>query len=93
MDGGSKDWLGTVMLPLPLAFYGMPGCFLHHDMVEPGQSATIIGGTWQPGLGPIPNSLGLINARLYIQVTVLAPGVNTLGLTTSNGGAVVLGNY
>ena len=45
-----------------------------------------------PGLQPIPSSPSLVASVLYSQAATLTPGGNALGLYSSNGLEITLGN-
>lgn len=85
MVGFSNQMYGPFALPVTLAGVGMPGC----DLM---QSADIMGFPVAP-LGPgsmafsvfLPPQPSLVNAHVYLQAYVFAPGVNTLGILVSNG--------
>lgn len=81
----------SVPLPLPLAVLGAPGCFLHHDVaVEVGVGMQAFGAAATSSIA-IPSLPTLVGFTFYLQGWVLAPGVNALGIVTSNGLKIVLG--
>lgn len=83
--------LGGLPLPLGLGSVGAPGCWLWHDSLAvsagiptgPTGSASLVLG--------VPNSAALIGARLYATWFNFDPTANTLGLTTSGYGTIILG--
>jgi hypothetical protein len=79
-----RSW-GTVTLPLPLGFAGMPGCSLLCS-AELIVALARIGPLLQADL-MIPNELGLLGARFFNQALVSDAGANAAGLTASNGAA------
>lgn len=83
---------GLPLLPLSLASFGMPGCFLLHSndvfglSVTPGAAGELV------FVQAIPFDAALVGARIYLQGYCLAPGANTLGVIMSNGIEWQLGN-
>jgi len=79
-------WLGSVPLPVDLAFNNMPGCPLNVDpydfylSIYAGNS-----GTW--GL-PVPASMDFYAMPFYLQFFMIDARVNAFGLAASNGGAL-----
>ena len=67
----------------------MPGCFLPATPDIPLQ-VTIAMGTAQSVVS-IPNDPALASAQLFCQSVVVAPGVNHLGVISSNGVHVTVG--
>ena len=78
--------VGFVRTPAPgiaLGSIGMPGCFAHTSGdVTLGFTPT--GSTYDLNL-PVPNDSSLAGAHVYLQSTVIAQGVNALGVSASNG--------
>jgi hypothetical protein len=71
-----------------LTVLGMPGC----------SSFTTLDALFAFPLVPVPqftvvlpNNNALVGTQLFVQGAVLAPGINTLGLVTSNGGQMDIG--
>jgi hypothetical protein len=82
--------LGLGQLALDLTPIGMPGCTLLTSLDE--SLGMNLGGAAATQSLTIPNSNALLGAVLYAQGIVIAPGANTLGVLTSNGGTLVIGN-
>ncbi|MDA0932559.1 MAG: S8 family serine peptidase [Planctomycetota bacterium] len=81
---------GFVQTSVDLTQIGMEGC----TQLTP---STIVVPMTTQGSGAqtnvaIPNDTNLLGNVLYTQGSVIAPGANTLGILTSNGGALVFGN-
>ncbi|MCB9879573.1 MAG: hypothetical protein H6835_18415 [Planctomycetes bacterium] len=89
--------LGTAALApaLELSPLGAPGCAAS---VAPGAAVLVVlsnGGSPAPGMNVplvIPNRANLLSARLHAQSAWLDPSANALGLVTSNGLQLQLGN-
>ncbi|MBK8979898.1 MAG: trypsin-like serine protease [Planctomycetes bacterium] len=81
--------IGFLQQAIDLTSAGMPACSLlttldvGFGMNIAGQSATL-------GV-PVPNIGSLAGARFFAQGAVLAPGINAVGVATSNGGRLTLG--
>jgi hypothetical protein len=77
-------------LPMLLDAFGMPGCrtYTSADLLTavPAVSGTA---TWSFGVPLQPN---LVGVAFYLQGVVLDPGLNALGLSTTNAAVLVLGN-
>jgi hypothetical protein len=76
--------VGAIPSPgLDLSGFGMPGCFLYgsNDIAVPFGVAQP---TAQHSLA-VPNNPSLAGQHLYTQSIVLVPGINALGVITSNG--------
>ncbi len=89
--GLSRQTVGPVALPADLAVLGAPGCWLYTslDAVSP-VSASAAGSVTFPV--QVPNAAYLTGGRLHHQALVLDLGANVLGLSTSNGLTVVVGD-
>ncbi len=86
--------LGAVIMGLaqtntPLDVIGMQGCSLlcSGDLANAGLA--LPGGTFTIG---IPNNVGLLGGILFNQGVIAAAGVNSLGVATSNGLELRIGN-
>ncbi|MCC6669979.1 MAG: serine hydrolase [Planctomycetes bacterium] len=88
--GASKTQWNALALPLSLAAFGAPGCSLR---VSPDVSLGLAtNGAGQATLPLVfPNQPALIGASFHSQFLCLDPGVNQLGLTTSDGVTTLLG--
>ena len=89
--GLSRGSIGGVQLPLSLFFLQMPGCWLHNDLRRIDPSVVLAGATGTHTLA-VPNISGLLGGSFFLQAVVAAPGINPLGVITSNGGQVRVGN-
>ena len=80
----------AVALPLDLATFDAPRCFLlaSPDLSFPGGADANGGATTTLG---IPAGSDLVGTPLYFQALVLDPRANILGLTTTNGVEIVVG--
>ncbi|MFO1077531.1 MAG: kelch repeat-containing protein [Planctomycetota bacterium] len=93
--GASNTALGgAVPLPLDLAVYGAPGCFLATDGLFGSLWPTVVTGAGQANFEvAIPGSLALLGLPLFAQAWSPAPGANAAGLVLSNGVAWVVGSH
>jgi len=83
--------LGRIDPGLPLAPLGAPGCFQQIDL---GVSSTILlsgSGIVTSGL-LVPTGATWLGLNLHAQSAALVPGINALGVITSNGVSLVLGS-
>jgi hypothetical protein len=90
--GSSSSHLGALALPIDLSIAGISGCRLYHDLalaVEPCQPSGPTTARHELSLPSVPTLVGL---RLYLQAWAAAPGLNTLGVMTSNAIELVLGS-
>ena len=86
----NASWFGLT-LPFDLGVYGAPGCTLAVGLDIPIALVTSHEGTASlPAL--IPNDSSLIALPLFTQFAVVDPGANALGLVSSNGLAMRLGD-
>ncbi|MBL8900449.1 MAG: PepSY domain-containing protein [Planctomycetes bacterium] len=87
--GGSDQFWGPLPLPFDLQPLGASNCFVNAslDILVPGASNSSGSASWPIA---IPNDGTLVGGRLYTQALVLDPA-NALGIVTSNGGAVLIG--
>lgn len=82
--------LGLQQQSIPLDSIGMTSCMLWTTL-DDTFSMSLSGGGARVQFG-IPNVSALIGQEIYGQGVVLAPGMNPLGVLTSNGGILRLGN-
>ncbi|MBL8732369.1 MAG: hypothetical protein JNN13_08370 [Planctomycetes bacterium] len=92
------NFIGTVQVNpgIDLVFLGAPGCFALMD-INSGTS-NVISNLGVPGLSmnislPIPNVQTLAGAVVYSQSIWLDATANALGIITSNGVSLKVGNY
>lgn len=89
MLGVSNQVSGIGLLPIDLAFFGMPGCRLLTST-----DATLIqvaaGNTASFSL-PIRYDVALVGLHFYLQAVVSDPPANLIGLVTSSGGDLGIG--
>ncbi len=78
---GSGLLFGSSNPALPLGAIGMPGCTL----LSSGSIVTMPIGTGGVTTLPIPNDQSLLGSTFFLQSAAVAPGVNQLGVATSNG--------
>ena len=90
--GDSRTRWGPFNLPLPLAGYGMPNCWLHHNQISPLLPCVSTGGQTARFDVFIPRIRALLGATFYLQAWAPAPGANPAGYIGSNGLEVILGN-
>lgn len=81
----------TLIQPLDLAFLGAPRCYLHVSPLLASLTLPISGTAGQLPVA-IPNQPALLGGLLPMQAATLSPGVNQLGLATSNALQLVFGN-
>ena len=92
MGWSNSHLAGVPLLPLDLAFIGMPGCLLLHSKDVFGLPVSpLTASTLQFDL-PIPFQSTLLWANVYLQAYCLAPGENALNIVASNGIRWVIGN-
>lgn len=87
--GTSDTSWGSQPLPAPLDGYGMPGCtlWISPDSIE--SLSTALGtARWS---SPIPNRVELLGARFFNQFLLLDPGVNALGVVSSDASVTEIG--
>ncbi|MBK8097584.1 MAG: hypothetical protein IPK26_10775 [Planctomycetes bacterium] len=81
---------GQLAPGLDLGFLGAPGCL---QQVTPGPDILFLGPASSTVLNlPIPNVAGFLGMLVYCQAASVSPGVNPLGVLTSNGVRLLLGN-
>lgn len=97
MIGGSRTSWNGLPLPLSLGFLGLSGCSIYNDwsltwpmsadpngMIAPYTSSAILG---------LPANSALVGGVLEFQMVSVQPGINLLGLATTNNIEVFLGIY
>lgn len=77
--------------PFDLGGLGAPGCFQYQDILTVQTVPLDAVGSGAAQL-VVPTDPSYVNVRLYSQYACVDPGTNTLGLTTSNYGRILLGN-
>jgi hypothetical protein len=90
LTASTLSYVGTA--PIPLAPFGMPGCFQHIDLSVSG-SVLLFGSPSVSQLFAIPNSGAFAGISLFGQSFTLAPGVNPTGALSSNGLRLVLDTF
>lgn len=90
--GWSRTALGTLPLPLALDSFGLPGCELLVSAEVGAASVQLTSVSTATYSLALPNILGLIGVRLYLQGWGYAPGVNPGHTVVSNGLEWVVGN-
>lgn len=83
--GTSSTQLGAWMLPLPLDFLGITGCWLLHDLSLTGGVPMALAGSNATLTLPVPNDPNLLGGQLFAQGWAVAPGANGPGLLFSGG--------
>lgn len=88
--GWSDRQTGAFALPLPLAQFGMPGCFAR---VSTDLVCLVTGAGGRATLTlPVPVHPSLVGVALYQQGVSIDPGFNAAGLTVSNSVRVTVGS-
>lgn len=77
--------------PLALDFLGAPGCSMLHDASITTGLSMLVQLPAATFTLPIPNNPPLVGFTLFLQAWSFAPGVNALGVVTSNGLRVQIG--
>lgn len=91
--GFDDTHLGSLpILPLDLAFIGMPGCQLWHSSDVFGLPVTSLTGTTLQFGYAIPSQGSLLGAHVYLEAYCFAPGANALQVIASNGIDWLIGN-
>jgi hypothetical protein len=83
---------GAPLLPLDLAFIGMPGCSMLVSNEVIGLPTTQLTASTLQFDYAIPSSLVLLGAHVYVQAYCVAPGANPLQVIVSNGIDWLIGN-
>lgn len=78
-------------LPLSLAFLHAPGCFAHHDAAVSAGTPMLVQLPVATATAAIPNLPAAVGLTFFLQSWALAPTANPLGLLTSNGLQVQIG--
>ena len=78
-------------LPLSLDFLGATGCFAHHDAAISVGTPMLLQLPAATAAAPIPNLPAVVGVAFFLQAWAVAPGANALGLLTSNGLRVQIG--
>ena len=78
-------------LPLSLDSLGATGCFAHHDAAINMGSPMLVQLPAATASAPIPNQASVVGVTFFLQSWAFVPGANALGLLTSNGLRVQLG--
>jgi hypothetical protein len=90
--GFSNNSVGALLLPLALDSYGMPGCYLYHDI---SVDLAAICARWYSGFDTntllIPPNNALLGVVLYLQAWS-GTNQNAGGLVTSNAIELTIGN-
>lgn len=88
----SARMMGIVPRPgLDLGSLGAPGCALWIDN-QSAASTLMLGGPTATATVQIPNELSLLGVTVIAQGLSLVPGVNALGIETTNQNVLFLGN-
>lgn len=83
--GWSNVALGSFALPVSLAAYGLPGCYLLQSAESGALSVQVSGSGVATFSLPLPGWSGLIGLHLYLQAWAPAPGQNAAATILSNG--------
>lgn len=78
-------------LPLALDFLGATGCYANHDAAVSVGTPMLVQLPAATASAPIPNAPTIVGLAFYLQSWALVPGANALGLQTSNGLRVQIG--
>jgi predicted metal-binding membrane protein len=84
-------WGLSNAVPMPLDFMGATGCFAHHDAVLNAGSPMLVQLPAATASAPIPNQASVVGVTFFLQSWAFVPGANALGLLTSNGLRVQIG--
>jgi hypothetical protein len=90
--GLSNEYHQGLQLPLPLDTVGMNGCLLLQSAEELTSGCTSTSWTTAEHTLPIPFDQQLLGLHVYLQAWTFAPGFNPLGLATSNGIELLIGD-
>ncbi|MBL8752679.1 MAG: hypothetical protein JNK15_05210, partial [Planctomycetes bacterium] len=83
--GWSRSQYGPFALPVTLGGIGMQGCDLLQSTDVFGLPAVATGPGSAEFTTALPNVLGLVGTRVYLQGYAFAPGANALSVIVSNG--------
>lgn len=83
--GLSLQQFGTLVLPLPLANYGMPGCWLLQDASEASALPFVLSPSGANAVIAVPGAPAFVGLQFYAQGWAIVPGSNALGVVFSNG--------
>jgi hypothetical protein len=88
--GASDQTWGGLGLPYDLGVLGGVGCQLLSsiEITEPATISAQGQGLWSI---PVPGDVGLVGQTLYSQAVMLDAAANTLGMSFTNGGALLIG--
>lgn len=90
--GLSLQQFGGLVLPLPLAGYGIPGCWLLQDASEASALPFLLSAQSAAAAIAIPPGAGFVGVQFYVQGWVVVPGSNAVGVLFSNGLRLRIGN-
>lgn len=90
--GHSNTMHQGLPLPLPLDAIGMDGCFLLQSAEEIASGCTSTSWATAEHTLAIPFDQQLLGLHVYMQAWTFAPGYNPIGLVTSNGVELVIGD-
>ena len=91
--GFSNTHLGGLpVLPIGLAFIGMPGCSMLHSNEVFGLPVTPLTASSMQFDLAIPFQISLLGAHVYLQAYCVAPSANPLQIIASNGIDWLIGN-
>lgn len=91
--GFSGQWITQHWaLPLSLDSYGLEGCLLWTSGDLTLSSPCTYAGAATRYDFPVPLDQALVGAQVYLQAYSPQPGFNTLGVVTSNGLALTIGD-
>lgn len=92
--GWSDEIAGATPLPTPLDPFGFTGCTLWHSAdIELAAGCTPTSWSTAQFSLFIPANLLLRGLSVFLQAYTLAPGYNPIGLVTSNGVELVIGDF
>jgi hypothetical protein len=86
----ATSWNGNP-LPLSLASYGMPGCWLYTS-VDELRFAAALGSTASLPVA-VPPDPGLVGLTVFVQALVPQAAVNPFGAVVSNASRIVVGSF
>ena len=83
--GLSSSTIGSLVLPLPLDSYGMPGCWLVQDLSLMTWLPFTINGTSATSSLAIPGNSAFVGLQMFSQGWAVKIGINPTGIVFSNG--------